>query len=97
MASCPECRSEFKPHRYDQAYCCAGCGTKARTRELARGAALYRALYWWRLDRASATENLRFICREIKAWIEDDKATGRGPPPKHRHDVDRGHQRRKTG
>ncbi len=91
---CPECRAEFTPRRSDQAFCSARCNQAANTRETARARRIYRALYWWRYDRQGGFgKNMLFVCREISAWIREDRAAQRPPPPKHDHDNDRGHQR----
>jgi hypothetical protein len=55
---------------------------------------IYRALYHWRLDRSSGFgPNMRFVCREIAAWIREDREAQRLPPPPHNHDANRGHER----
>lgn len=98
MKRCPECAVYFAPRRIDQAYCSVPCSKKADSRELARARRLYRALYHWRLDRSKkgvkeAGKLLVFICREIRHWIEEDRLSQRGTPPKHDLMADRGHQR----
>lgn len=94
MSRCPECRREFKVGREGQAWCSKECNRVAGNRELARARVLYRALYHWRYNRKSAKMNLSFICREISHWIQEDRLAQRLPPPPHRHDGDRGHQRK---
>lgn len=91
--ACPECRTWFEARRSDQAYCSTRCGKAAETRELRRSRRLYRALYRWRLDRQGFGANMRFVCREIAAWIREDREAQRLPPPPHNHDADRGHER----
>lgn len=93
---CPECGGAFKSQRFGQAWCSSACNRRAGNRELARARVLYRALYWWRFARSDkeTADNLGFICREIRSWIDEDKKAGRAPPPRHRHDADRGHLRR---
>lgn len=92
--SCPECRSWFVPKRSDQAYCSAACNAKGNARELKRARRVYRALYHWRLNRSGGFgANMRFVCREIAAWIREDREAQRRPPPPHDHDSDRGHER----
>lgn len=96
---CPECGRPFVKGREGQAWCSAACNRKAGDRELKRARVLYRALYWWRYKRndPDTSWNLSFICREIRSWIDEDKLAGRPPPPRHRHDADRGHLRRRPG
>lgn len=93
--NCPECRKAFTRHRRDQAFCSAACNKAAEVRELRRVRRLYRALYHWRLNRYSGGWglNMRFVCREIAAWIREDRDHQRPPPPPHNHDADRGHER----
>jgi hypothetical protein len=91
----PELRVMFEPHRSDQNYHNVACSKLADTRELRRARTLYRALYWWRFDRKTSAEALKFICREIAHWIEEDRAIGREPPPRMNFEQDRGHQRKK--
>lgn len=91
--NCNECRTWFEPHRSDQRYCGAACGKAAEKRELARARRVYRALYHWRLGHSTFGENMRFVCREIAAWIREDRDAQRLPPPEHNHDADRGHER----
>jgi len=92
--NCHNCNNPFTPWRSDQLYCKPECYREADHRELRRARAIYRCLYWWRFQRKTAMDDLRFICREIRAWIDEDKAAGRPPPPPHRHDADRGINRR---
>lgn len=103
---CPECKQPFEARQREQTFCSKRCNTIAGNREMKRARALYRALYWWRYgrlarsarygrpDRLAIAADLWFICREIKAWVLEDEREGRPPPPKHRHDTDRGHQAR---
>jgi hypothetical protein len=93
---CPECGKPFKKGREGQWLCSTACNRKAGNRELARARVLYRALYWWRYDRRNSGDDLVFICREIRSWIDEDKRVGRPPPARHRHDADRGHARRRA-
>lgn len=98
--SCPECRTAFRARRADQAYCSSRCNDAAGRRELARARRVYRALYHFRLwPRINAGANFRFICREVSAWIREDREMQRLPPPPHDHDSNRGHERpsRKVG
>lgn len=90
---CPECRSNFEPHRYDQRFCSSACSKKADARELVRGRRVYRALYHWRLEHRTFGQNMRFVCREVAAWIREDREMQRLAPPPHNHDSDRGHER----
>lgn len=93
---CPECRQVYTPRRIDQSYCSTRCNDAASKRELARARRIYRALYWWRLDRKrDVAANLRFVCQEIASWIKEDREAQRLPPPRHDHMQDRGHQRAK--
>lgn len=88
----------FTPRREDQAWCSAECNRTAGNRELARARVIYRAAYHWRMTRGRkglGAEDLGFLCREIDAWIREDRLSQRPPPPRHRHDADRGHLRRK--
>jgi hypothetical protein len=96
LPQCHECGRHFPRRRSDQAYCSAGCNAKAGNRAQLRSRVLYRALYHWRLSRRGAQNgaDLGFICREIQAWIEEDRAAGRIAPPLHDHLTDRGHLRR---
>lgn len=96
--SCPWCRSWFVPRRSDQAFCSTACNKKANDLALKRGLRVYRALYWWRLDRKGGFgANMRFVCREIASWIREDREAQRRPPPPHDHTRDRGHEREKQG
>lgn len=96
--ACPECRIYFEPRRSDQLYCSAACNKAAATRELTRARRVYRALYWWRYDRAGGWgPAMRFVCREIASWIREDRAAQRPPPPRHNTDANRGHEREKQG
>lgn len=54
---------------------------------------IYRALYHWRLEHRSFGQNMRFVCREVAAWIREDREMQRPPPPPHDHDRNRGHER----
>lgn len=91
--NCPECRKAFERRRVDQAYCSSACNQKASARELVRGRRIYRALYHWRLEHRTFGENMRFVCREVAAWIREDREAQRLPPPPHDHMADRGHER----
>lgn len=98
MAStCHECGQSYKRRREDQSFCSSKCNGLARNREMSRAATIYRALYWWRFKRSSkhAADDLRFVCRSIAAWIDEDKAAGRGAPPRHNHGKDLGYVRKK--
>lgn len=94
MLACPECRTNFEPHRSDQAYCSARCGDIAGRREMVRCRRIYRAIYHWRLGHTTFGENMRFVCREVAAWIREDREAQRLPPPPHNHTSDRGHERK---
>lgn len=98
MPKCRNCGTAFKRRRIDQHYCGTLCSREADKRELKRARAVYRALYGWRDNRSdpSAADDLRFVCREIRDWIEEDREAGRLPPPRHNHNGDRGHERRKA-
>lgn len=89
---CPECRRQFKRAKITQYYCSSDCNREAGKRELTRARIVYRALYRWRYDRKSAGQNLVFICREIAAWIREDRERQKGPPPPHDHMRDAGVQ-----
>jgi hypothetical protein len=91
--NCPECRAHFEPRRSDQCYCSSRCNKAGSTRELARARRVYRALYHWRLEHRTFGANMRFVCREVAAWIREDRERQRLPPPPHDHDSDRGHER----
>ena len=93
MKVCPECGTAFTPRRSDQGFCGATCNSAFEARALKRSRALYKALYHWRASRKDAKEDLRFICRSISAWVEEDRAAGRGKPPRHDHGRDRGFER----
>lgn len=92
MANCPECRTHFTRKRFDQAYCSADCNREASKRELKRARVVYRALYHWRLHRKHSGRNLVFLCREIAAWIHEDRMHQKGPPPAHDFTRDAGVQ-----
>lgn len=93
--NCPECRKDFKPRRVDQKFCSSPCNTASETRAMKRARVLYRALYWWRYDRKrSARDALRFICREIRDWIEEDADAGRPPPPRYSAGTPQGHEKK---
>ena len=96
MVKCRNCGKLYERRRADQHYCSVACSKEADNRELRRARVLYRALYWWRYDRKTSTDNLCFIAREIRHWIEEDRAVGREPPPRMNFDADRGHQRKKV-
>ncbi len=96
MSRCPWCRTPFKVRRHDQVFCSKTCNAEARKLELKRAVAVYRALYWWRLCRKTGAADLLFVCREIASWILEDRLSQRLPPPRHNHQLDRGHQRRKA-
>lgn len=91
---CAFCGIPFKPRRADAVCCSSECATKFKNLEMTRGKGVYRALYHWRADRKGAhtADNLRFITREIREWIDQDKEAGRPPPPRHAHGADRGQQ-----
>jgi hypothetical protein len=91
--NCPECRAYFEARRSDQTYCSAACNRVGGARELARARRVYRALYHWRLGHKTFGANMRFVCREVAAWIREDRERQRLPPPPHDHDSDRGHER----
>lgn len=105
--NCPWCKTPFKRRQIDQVFCSKVCNNAATALELKRARTLYRCLYWWRFGRLSAArkwvspveavkvaaDSLRFVCREIALWIEQDKLDGRDPPPQHNHMADRGAQR----
>jgi hypothetical protein len=91
--ACPMCRTWFEPRRSDQAYCSARCNKLGAILEGRRSRRVYRALYHWRLGHQTFGANMRFVCREIAAWIREDRAAQRLPPPPHNHDSDRGHER----
>jgi hypothetical protein len=93
MKVCPECRATFEPSRSDQAYCSTRCNKAGSDRELKRARRIYRAVYHWRLQRKTFGQNMAFVCREVAAWIREDREAQRLPPPPHDHDSDRGHQR----
>jgi hypothetical protein len=90
---CPWCRAWFAPHRADQFYCSAPCSKNANNLETVRARRIYRALYHWRLEHRGFGANMRFVCREVAAWIRDDRSRQRLPPPQHNHESDRGHER----
>lgn len=95
---CPECRSQFEQRRSDQGFCSTRCNTAFEARALKRCRRIYRALYHWRFwhagqGRLNVAANFRFICREIAAWIREDRDAQRLPPPVHNHDANRGHER----
>jgi len=92
MAICFECRSAFTCLRNDQLFCTPECLAKTKNRELKRARVIYRAVYEWRLRRKTAGASLRFICREVAAWIREDREHQRLPPPRHDHTRDRGLQ-----
>lgn len=91
--NCPWCRKWFEPRRSDQFYCCTACNKAGETLESRRGRRIYRAVYHWRLGHSTFGENMRFVCREVAAWIREDRDAQRLPPPPHNHQADRGHER----
>lgn len=91
---CPECGTIAERKRVDQVTCSSACNYQLENRAGRRAKVLYRCLYWWRFNRKSAVDDLRFICREIRSWIDEDREAGRGPPPRHNHQGDRGEIRR---
>lgn len=91
--NCAWCRTWFEPKRSDQAYCSTACNAKAANVEAVRGRRIYRAIYHWRLEHRTFGQNMAFVCREVAAWIREDRQMQRPPPPRHNHDADRGHQR----
>jgi hypothetical protein len=95
--ACAWCASTFRPTRSDQAYCGSPCNKAAATLELRRARRIYRAIYHWRLQRKSFGANMAFVCREVAAWIREDRAAQRKPPPPHDHESDRGHERARPG
>jgi hypothetical protein len=95
--NCPECRAWFEHRRSDQAYCSTKCNKAGEVRESRRARRIYRAVYHWRLGHTTFGENMRFVCREVAAWIKEDREAQRLPPPPHNHDADRGHQRTRPG
>lgn len=96
---CAFCGVTFEPRRVDAVCCSSKCSTAYKNLEMTRAKAVYRALYHWRADRKGpdTADNLRFITREIREWIDRDKAAGRPPPPKHDHMANRGQQAQKRG
>lgn len=100
MARCSFCGKPYEKVRYDQVSCSSRCNINFKNLEMSRAKRIYRVLYWWRLGRqkrfhgvVSMADNLRFLAREIREWIEEDRKLGRPPPPMHDHSADRGHQR----
>lgn len=98
-STCKWCREPFAKRRIDQHYCGTPCSRAADALELKRARAVYRALYHWRNDRGASKVDLvrmclRFICREVRDWIDQDRAIGRPPPPRPNEWVPRGHERR---
>jgi len=91
--NCAWCRAWFEPKRSDQAYCSTACNKHGANQEGARARRIYRALYHWRLGHTTFGENMKFVCREVSAWIREDRQMQRPPPPPHNHQADRGHQR----
>lgn len=91
---CRWCTAEFRPHRSDQAFCSAACNKNSEVLEGRRARRIYRAVYHWRLGHATFGDNMRFVCREVSAWIREDREMQRLPPPEHNHDADRGHERK---
>lgn len=93
---CHFCGQSKRRARYDQTTCGPACNKAFKNLEMTRAKRLYRCLYWWRFEKdkkdAQTADNLRFIAREIRAWIDEDKLAGRPPPPRHDHMMDRGHQ-----
>lgn len=95
IRQCRMCRVSFAPRRPSlDFYCGALCSKKADVLETRRARVVYRALYWWRLDRKNVTDALRFICREIADWIAEDRAAQRLPPPRYDPMQTRGHERK---
>lgn len=90
MARCCNCSQDYARKRMDQAYCSTRCSKEADNRELRRGRALYRALYWWRKDRKNSRLDLLFVCRSIAEWRREDMEHQRPAPPRHDHSADRG-------
>lgn len=96
---CKWCREPFSKRRIDQHHCSTPCSRAADALELKRARAVYRALYHWRNDRSASKVDLvrtclRFICREVRDWIDQDRAVGRLPPPRPSEWIPRGHERR---
>lgn len=96
MATCSECRTPYTRVRVDQLFCSSRCLASAKNRELKRARVIYRAVYEWRLHRKTAGASLLFICREVAAWIKEDREHQRLPPPRHDHTRDRGLQTRRA-
>jgi hypothetical protein len=101
LRTCRECRETYARKRIDQNYCSSVCSRAADNRELKRARAVYRALYHWRNDRSApkvalVRTCLRFICREVRDWIDQDRVEGRLPPPRPAEWVPRGHEKRKA-
>ena len=88
---CAFCGAPFKAVRVDQTSCSTKCGSDLANLEMKRARRLYRALYGWRLRDDASKDDMRF-CREIASWKEEDARAGRPRPPRHQHDLDRGHQ-----
>lgn len=94
--TCSECGKGFEAKRQGQILCSKACNVAMEKRALKRARRVYRALYHWRASRDDPRD-LRFVAREIAHWVAEDKAAGRGKPPRHTHDADRGHERSRVG
>lgn len=97
---CSYCGGPFTPLRSDAVACSKRCSTAFKNLEMVRAKRLYRALYHWHMWKSSSKatlmgvkDNLRFICREIRQWRDEDMKRQRPAPPRHDHMADRGHQR----
>lgn len=94
---CRWCRGGFFRARSDQFYCSAACNKSAAVLEGRRARRIYRAIYHWRLGHSSFGPAMTFVCREVAAWIREDRQMQRPPPPPHNTEANRGHEREPQG
>jgi predicted nucleic acid-binding Zn ribbon protein len=80
---CPECGQPFTRKRHDQSFCSPECRFEDHNRAMRRGREAYRAIYHWRLGQGKGQRGslIGVISAMGKAWVEEDRAKGRGAPP----------------
>lgn len=79
---CLECCGDYKRTRVDQNFCTPECKRNYHNREQLRGKRVYRALYHWRKSRGQDSKaQFTLLCREVDAWVAEDRKAGRSAPP----------------
>lgn len=95
---CAECREVFQPRRHCDVFCSTKCRKAEHNREMTRGKAIYRAVFWWRKHRGSGPGKGLFaeVCRIADEWAAEDRERGYPAPPLHQRRDSRFISRRGT-